>query len=90
MSSFRPIIELWGRRSNLAEDLKIPRITVQQWWLRDSIPAEYFGDVVAAAQKRGIRSVTERALLDLLYARRHVPATEDTLAPRDGSEVGAP
>lgn len=73
--SFRPIIDLWGQRANLADDLRIPRVTVQQWWTRDSIPAERFREIVAAAQKKGLKSVTERALMDALYARATNPAS---------------
>lgn len=88
MSSFRPIIELWGQRSHLAEDLKIPRITVQQWWLRDSIPAEYFGVVATAATKRGFKSVTERVLWDLLYTRRPIPSSEHPPIKSADAEAG--
>lgn len=74
--SFRPIIDLWGQRANLADELGLPRVTVQQWWTRDSIPPERFRDVVAVAQKRGLKSVTERALMDALVARAKRPREE--------------
>lgn len=67
--SFRPIIDLWKSRAELADELQIPRVTVQQWWTRDSIPAERFREIVLAAQKKGLRSVTEQALMDALVAR---------------------
>lgn len=67
--SFRPIIDLWKSRAELADELQIPRVTVQQWWTRDSIPAERFREIVMVAQRKGLRSVTEKALMDALVAR---------------------
>jgi hypothetical protein len=67
--SFRPIIDLWKSRAELADELQIPRVTVQQWWTRDSIPPERFREIVKAAQKKGLRSITEQALMDALVAR---------------------
>jgi hypothetical protein len=61
----------------LADDLQIPRVTVQQWWTRDSIPAEWFRPVVNAAKARGFKSVTESALMDALYARAARPENDD-------------
>jgi hypothetical protein len=53
MSCFRPIIDLWGSRADLAADIRRRRGTVQQWWHRDAIPPEVFDDLEAAARARG-------------------------------------
>lgn len=64
--SFRPIIDLWGSKARLAATLRQKRVTVQQWWTRDSIPSDLFPEIEAAAKADAIPGVTVAAL----YAAR--------------------
>lgn len=50
---FRGVIDLWGKRADLAADIRVPRGTVQQWYHRNSVPPIWIPKVVAAARIRG-------------------------------------
>lgn len=67
---FRPFIDLWPIRNDLARDIEQLPVTVQQWWGRDSIPARHFRAIETAAAKRGFAGVTEVALLEAFLAKR--------------------
>lgn len=47
-SSFREVVELWGKRETMAEDLGVPSNLVSKWWQRDRIPAGWWPLVVAS------------------------------------------
>lgn len=68
--SFRPIIEKWKTRAELAAAIGRPRGTVQQWWGRDSVPAEVFPEIAAAAKAAGIEGATVEDLYKALHATR--------------------
>lgn len=69
MNSFRDVIDLWGPRGEMAADLGNSPVTISSWWQRDSIRAEWFCSVVAAAQKRGFDGVTVDLLAQLAEKR---------------------
>lgn len=69
---FRPIIELWPTRALLAADLGRPRVTVQQWWGRDAVPADAFLDIVDSARARGYAGVTAERLCEAARARARI------------------
>ena len=48
----------------MADDLKCNHWAVAKWWQRDSIPPEWWTEVVAAAHRAGHTAVT----VDLLAA----------------------
>jgi hypothetical protein len=68
--TFRAIIDRWDSKAALGADLGIPRGTIQQWWNRDSIPAERFAEIEEAAAKRGFAGITAEVMLDILRRRR--------------------
>lgn len=51
--TFKSIIGLWPSGEEFAEDVGVRGVTARQWGNRDSIPAKYFPDIVAAAKRRG-------------------------------------
>lgn len=68
--SFRPIIDRWGSKARLAAKLRQKRVTVQQWWTRDSIPSDLFPDIEAAAKDDGFPEITVAKLYEAKRARR--------------------
>lgn len=55
LTSFRSIIELWGRsREALAADLpgQVSATQVSKWFQRDFIPPQYWADVLATGRAR--------------------------------------
>ena len=72
MDTFKSYIGRWGRPENLAEDLGIPTERARKWALRESIPAEYWLSVIAAAKGRKLsRGMTlERFALLAEWARK--------------------
>ena len=67
---FRPVIERWGAVA-LAKDLALPAKNVRRWVDLDSIPADRFRSVAAAAAKRGFGDITVEHLAELAEGRRH-------------------
>lgn len=55
-------IELLGGTTAVAALLSRPYTTVRSWQDRESIPPAFWTDLVQAAQKRGVRGVTYKAL----------------------------
>ena len=49
------IRHIWPTVKDLADDLAIPYTTAHSWAARGRIPADYDDDLIAAAQKRGIK-----------------------------------
>jgi len=67
------IIALWPHIRSLAEDLGVKEASVRKWKDRDSIPAEYWLPLVAAAERRGIPGVTLE-LLAQIAAHKSTPS----------------
>jgi hypothetical protein len=59
--TFAEVINKWPTAVDLAADVGVKEVTARAWKAR-GIPAEYWAEVVAAAEKRNIKGVT----LDLL------------------------
>lgn len=72
MESFVDVIALWPSLSALADDLGLPYGVVKQWRMRNSIPAERWQSLIAAAQVRDIAGITADSLA-ALAARRAQP-----------------
>lgn len=81
MDRFRDVIDLWPSRVAFASDVCISPIAASAWWQRDSIPADRWNAVVAAAQRRGSVDVTHKLLSDLAERRRRQSATPPSAAP---------
>ena len=63
MSGNRKIIEAWGR-AQLAVDLDIPKDRVRGWERHDTIPKEYWRELLNKAPERNI-SISPDLLIDL-------------------------
>lgn len=69
VSSFAQIVDLWPSLRVLADDAGVGYETTRQWRLRNSIPAKYWQQLVAAAKMRGIAGITLEMLADLAIRR---------------------
>lgn len=81
-STFRDIINLWPRRSDLQRELLLfaapdrrkgptgqpARPSVRHWVQVDRIPREWFTPLERAARRRGIPGITARLLEDIRRA----------------------
>lgn len=67
--SFRAVLERWPRLSDAAQDLGLPYDRVAQWAKRDSIPAEYWPAIVAAAARRELAFINLTVLAELAASR---------------------
>lgn len=65
MDSFRDVIAQWPSAEALAADLDEKGVTVRAWRNRNSIPPAHWSRVVAAAQARGIGSITHELLANI-------------------------
>ena len=63
------ITPIWPTWKDLSDDLGLPYTTVWSWGVRDSIPAEYDAEIIAAARKRG-GDLTLEMLADTRHAQR--------------------
>lgn len=52
---FSPLLSRWPSLAALASDLGVDYERVKKWRQRDSVPAEYWPGLVAAASERGFR-----------------------------------
>jgi hypothetical protein len=70
ITSFRTIIELWGKsREAMAAELPGTTATqISKWYQRDSIPPEYWAEVLGA--ERAIAAGVTADLLTALAARQ--------------------
>ncbi len=50
----KDIINKWASRSELAKDLDVKGSRVDKWYLRNSIPSEFWNDIILSAKKRNI------------------------------------
>lgn len=74
MSKVREILERWGRRKEIAEDLDAPYTTVSSWFDAGSVPAHRHVDLVESARKRGI-ALTHEELAQAHHDDRRLPDT---------------
>lgn len=65
MRTFSDIVSLWPTATELAADIGENDGTVRQWKNRDSIPAEYWPKVIAAAAKRRFVGVTAELMAQI-------------------------
>ena len=70
MDSVAAIFEGLGGVTAVAEMLGSPLGTVSAWKSRDSIPAEYWSRLIAAAKARGVDGVSYEALAQIAARRR--------------------
>ena len=73
--SFRDVIGRWPTTRAFARDAGCSPTLVRQWRHRDSVPAQYWPQIVEGAARRGIAPVDLR-LLAQLAAKRRVPVAE--------------
>lgn len=59
--SFADLIDLWPSHAAMAEDARLPPKSSNrpaEWKSRNSIPSEYWADLVNGADKRDIEGIT--------------------------------
>lgn len=76
MQTFADVLALWPSLSELATDLGVPYGVAKQWRMRNSIPAEYWQALTAAARDRGIEGITADVLADIAARRAGRPKSE--------------
>lgn len=72
VDSFSAIIEAWDRsgispaqsQAVMAADFNVPKERVRGWWRENSIPSEYWQEVVDKAPTRGI-AISPELLIEL-------------------------
>jgi hypothetical protein len=75
MQSFDDVIGKWPSDAQFARDVGLKPNHVQTMKARDSIPAEYWLDIVAAAEQRGYRDITLELFSRITRARRRSGAS---------------
>ncbi len=70
MNSHRQIIDRWGNRAAFAREIGVDYQAARGWYDRNSIPSEYWVDVVSAAQKQGFDDVSLDLLATIKSAER--------------------
>ena len=73
--SFRDVIGRWPTTRAFAQDAGCSPTLVRQWRHRNSVPAQYWPQIVEGAARRGIAPV-DLWLLAQLAAKRRVPVAE--------------
>ena len=68
--TFRDVIELWAKRIDFARAVNVSPVRASAWWQRDSIPPEWWTEVVAAAHRAGHASVTINLLASIAAGKR--------------------
>jgi len=63
MKDFTEIVETWGR-TNMVDDLGLPKDMARQWSRDNSIPAWYWRELLSKAPGRNI-SLSPEILIDL-------------------------
>lgn len=71
--TFADVIDRWPTAEELGRDIAQRGGTVRNWRTR-GIPAEYWHEIVAAADRRGIADVTLAVLARLAHERRNAAA----------------
>ena len=70
MENFRSLISLWNTRVEMASDMGVGKNVVQQWYNRDSIPADRWIQLIAAAESRGFEGITLELLASIAASNR--------------------
>jgi hypothetical protein len=70
-SGFAALIDRWPSAAEFSRDINVSFDTVRGWRPRNSIPAGYWPDVIAAAQKRGFSDVTVELLTSFVIPRKN-------------------
>lgn len=86
LESFIAVMNRWGTLTALGTDCDVRLVTVQQWKIRDNIPARFWARLVEAAHNRGFNDVTLSLLAKL--ADRKLPPRGLLEADREGESVG--
>jgi hypothetical protein len=73
LTDFAAVVALWPSLSELAADLGIAYGVAKQWRRRNSIPADKWLALVAAAERRGFDGITLDLLAGLAQARSAEP-----------------
>lgn len=68
--SYKQLIDRWPSLEAFAQDVRVKCNTAKQMRLRDSVPSEYWLEMVASAERRQIAGVTLDALATIAAARR--------------------
>ncbi len=69
-------MKLWPSLADFATDVRVKENTARGWAARNSIPQEYWADLILAAERRGIRGITCDRLLSLAPGRRDQKPSE--------------
>jgi len=70
MNSHRQIIDLWPDRAAFARELGVKYQTARGWYIRNSIPPEYWCGICHAAKERGLEAVTTDLLATIKDGER--------------------
>jgi hypothetical protein len=71
MNTHRQIIELWPTRAAFARELGVDYQLARGWHTRNSIPSDYWVDVVHAAHERGFDQITNDLLAAIKAGERN-------------------
>lgn len=71
MDTFQELIGQWPTKSELAKDCGVEYGVAHQWDRRNSIPAEYWSNVVSSAKRRGIQGVSLKVLQTLRKNKKY-------------------
>lgn len=74
--TFKSLLDLWPSRPHLARRMGLPKVTVDMWYWRDSIPPEHWLLLVKRASQDGIRGVTLTKLSSIARDRKRGPIKE--------------
>lgn len=81
MGSFREIIGLWPTTTQFAVDINVPENSARAFLRRNSIPARYWFDVIAAAERNGYAGVTAALMSRLAKERSRRPLANSEARP---------
>lgn len=65
MNTFSQLIDLWPTKAEFASDLGVEYGVAHQWDRRDSIPSDYWNDVIAAAERRQLKGINLELLAEI-------------------------
>ena len=67
--TFTDMLKRWPIRARASEEIGVPYDTLVAWESRNSIPVEYWSRVIAAAEARKIKGISQRTLETAKVAR---------------------
>lgn len=70
MGNFRTLIDRWPNLPTFAADIGVKYVTAQAMQRRDSVSAEHWPAMIAAAAKREIEGITLESLVEIKASRR--------------------